>query len=120
MITFPVNNFNDSDYQGAVQAWEAKFIEHMKNYTNANLSIAFQAQVTICLIILGGRLLATMLIPDIKLTICSKIHGPDFPTCGFDFVKVSSRDLSNCNVDVVSTLSWRWNQVYNKIDMCPG
>ncbi len=30
-----------------------------------------------------------------------KFHVPDFPTCGFDFVKVSSWDLPNCNVDVL-------------------
>ncbi len=52
--------------------------------------------------------------------VLDKILWPDFRTCGFDFVKVSSGDLSNCIVDVVSTLLWHLNHVYNNNDMCHG
>ncbi len=53
------------------------------------------------------------------LTSFGKILWTDFPTCSFNFVKVSSGDLSNCIVDVVSTLSWWSNHVYNNNDMFP-
>ena len=45
VITFPVNNFVDDEYQDRVQAWEEGFIKLIKEYDNPNISIAFSAQV---------------------------------------------------------------------------
>ncbi|TMS09700.1 NPC intracellular cholesterol transporter 1 [Larimichthys crocea] len=48
VITFPLNNYlNDTDKREKAKAWEAEFIEFMKNFSNPNLTIAFSAERSI-------------------------------------------------------------------------
>ncbi|MBN3321253.1 NPC1 protein, partial [Atractosteus spatula] len=48
VITFPVNNYhNDTEKLNKALAWEEKFIEFVKNYSNSNLSISFSAERSI-------------------------------------------------------------------------
>ncbi|XP_071482510.1 NPC intracellular cholesterol transporter 1-like [Diadema antillarum] len=45
IITFPVNNYLASDPRlDMAMAWEKEYIEFVKNYSNPNLTIAFQAE----------------------------------------------------------------------------
>ncbi|KAL0966255.1 hypothetical protein UPYG_G00293020 [Umbra pygmaea] len=48
VITFPVNNYhNDTVKLGKALAWEKEFIRFLKNYTNPNLTIAFNSERSI-------------------------------------------------------------------------
>jgi Niemann-Pick C1 protein len=47
VITLPLNNFKDAYYTDAAEAWEKAFIDLILNYSNPNISIAFQAQRSI-------------------------------------------------------------------------
>lgn len=48
VITFPLNNYLDDPVrQGKALAWEQEFISFMKNFSNANLTIAFSAERSI-------------------------------------------------------------------------
>ena len=51
IITFPVNNYKTDDKEHAIdleraQVWEAAYIDFIKNFSNPNLTIAFQAEVS--------------------------------------------------------------------------
>ncbi|KAJ8409784.1 hypothetical protein AAFF_G00218430 [Aldrovandia affinis] len=48
VITFPVNNFhNDTEKLAKALAWEKEFINFVKNYSNPNLTISFNAERSI-------------------------------------------------------------------------
>jgi len=47
VITFVVNNHLAAEDNGKAQAWEAEFIQFMKNYNNENMSIAFSSERSI-------------------------------------------------------------------------
>uniref|UniRef100_A0A3P9APQ1 SSD domain-containing protein n=1 Tax=Esox lucius TaxID=8010 RepID=A0A3P9APQ1_ESOLU len=48
VITFPVNNFhNDTAKLGKALAWEIEFISFLKNFSNPNLTIAFNSERSI-------------------------------------------------------------------------
>lgn len=48
VITFPLNNYLDDPVRlGKALAWEQEFISFMKNFSNANLTIAFSAERSI-------------------------------------------------------------------------
>ncbi len=46
VVTFEMNNFIQNEtFIKIAMAWEAKFIELIKNYTSDNIDIAFMAEV---------------------------------------------------------------------------
>ncbi|XP_053207752.1 NPC intracellular cholesterol transporter 1-like [Panonychus citri] len=47
VITFPVNNFNDSQLTSDTIAWEEGFINLVRNYSNSSMKIAFKAEKSI-------------------------------------------------------------------------
>uniref|UniRef100_A0AAY5EZC2 SSD domain-containing protein n=1 Tax=Electrophorus electricus TaxID=8005 RepID=A0AAY5EZC2_ELEEL len=48
VITFPVNNYlKDTDKLGKARAWEKEFVEFLKNYSNPNITVAFNSERSI-------------------------------------------------------------------------
>ena len=46
VITFVVNNFENATFQQQAMAWEKKFIEFVKNYSNPNITVNFMGEVS--------------------------------------------------------------------------